>query len=191
MDNKMKKPVKDLHEFTHAGLECWIVPHGGWKNGYVAVEKDHPYFGKEYTSIDDEIEVHGGLTFSDEFVDGDKTLWVFGFDTAHSGDIWEGQYMTPYMQAYHKLFSSDVTHWTDEKLVEEIKILAEQLAKKGQHNGTQTQNRQDIELFVRPYSSIGRSKCVDIVLSFLCIYVQRSYGRKKQNKMSLLYKGII
>lgn len=133
----MKKPVKDLFEFTHAGLECWIVSHGSWKNGYVAVEKDHPYFGKQYTSIDDEIEVHGGLTFSDEFVDGDKSLWVFGFDTAHSGDIWESEdthYMTPYMQAYHKLFSSEVIYWTDEKLVEETKILAEQLAAVGKSN---------------------------------------------------------
>lgn len=38
-----------------------MLPAGaGYANGYVAVPKDPPYFGKFY----EDIQIHGGLTFS-------------------------------------------------------------------------------------------------------------------------------
>jgi hypothetical protein len=69
----------------------------GWGNGYVCVPKEHPLYGIDYS---DErvysLDVHGGVTFSEEVTEEDlerlslpvQTLdmWCFGFDTAHYGD---------------------------------------------------------------------------------------------------------
>lgn len=59
----------------------------GWGNGYVRIPEGHEYYGKNYDDIP--VNVHGGLTFSDNiFGDGKKFsdgYWV-GFDTAHYGD---------------------------------------------------------------------------------------------------------
>jgi len=81
-------------EFEHAGLKCLILRHPelGQLNGYVAVPRGHPGYGKDYDSMPYEdlfpVEVHGGLTFSKEG-DGDTWPegWWFGFDCAHAGDL--------------------------------------------------------------------------------------------------------
>ena len=74
----------------------WVfaVPHG-YANGYVAVSKEHPLYGKHYDDVD-EILVHGGVTYSGkmvprndfELLDGDlpEEYWCFGFDTIHCDD---------------------------------------------------------------------------------------------------------
>lgn len=90
----------------------------GWGNGYVAVDETHPLFGKEYDSA--EIEVHGGLTFSDQYSDNlfnagevigsekpTEKHWVFGFDTAHWNDT--------------------ADNWPKERVIEETMKLKEQL----------------------------------------------------------------
>lgn len=71
----------------------------GWGNGYVIVPKGHPVHGMHYDDIHDkfDIDVHGGLTFSDSAktlkeqgwlpdVGAEDTDWILGFDTAHYGD---------------------------------------------------------------------------------------------------------
>jgi hypothetical protein len=64
--------------------------HMGNLNGYVGVNRQHPWFGKHY---DDRslwgIQVHGGLTFCGKaFRQGMKgKYWYFGFDTAHAFDL--------------------------------------------------------------------------------------------------------
>jgi hypothetical protein len=68
----------------------------GWGNGYVLIPVGHPMHGKYYDDID--VEVHGGLTFSElaeenmkewsggKIIDEDLGSWIVGFDTAHYGD---------------------------------------------------------------------------------------------------------
>ena len=64
----------------------------GWGNGYVGVSESHPLYKVEYFDIE-QLEVHGGLTFS-SFVEASRKsewgelsgMWVFGFDTVHLGD---------------------------------------------------------------------------------------------------------
>lgn len=51
-------------------------------NGYIVIPEDSKFYNKSYTFINNEIDVHGGFTFSD-FVDGKFTI---GFDTAHEFD---------------------------------------------------------------------------------------------------------
>ena len=91
------------------GYQCLILrgPVGALC-GYVGVPLDHPAVGKSYYSTDfdideiitggaiekakiqkkiNEIEVHGGLTYSGQSVPRDKDFYWFGFDCAHSGDF--------------------------------------------------------------------------------------------------------
>lgn len=55
-----------------------------WYCGYVVIPKDHKYYDMDYEEIEEEIDVHGGLTFSGELdgIDG----YLLGFDCNHSFD---------------------------------------------------------------------------------------------------------
>lgn len=58
--------------------------HFIWYCGYVVIPEDHPCYGLDYEVVEDDIDVHGGLTFSGTFEDIDGFL--LGFDCAHAGD---------------------------------------------------------------------------------------------------------
>lgn len=53
---------------TKEGNQARIVHHtnAGHSCGYIGVPRNHPLYGVDYTSLDSEVEVHGGLTFSRE-----------------------------------------------------------------------------------------------------------------------------
>lgn len=84
----------DRIEFECEGFPCLMrrTHNGNWC-GYVAVSPTHPAFEKSYQDI--EVDVHGGLTYSDHCRDeichvpkpGEPdNVWWFGFDCAHGGD---------------------------------------------------------------------------------------------------------
>lgn len=88
---------------------------GGWGNGYVILDKEHPLYGKHYMEIEG-ISVHGGLTFSNyisesmikswDIPEEYKGMYMIGFDTFHAGDTEE--------------------YWTKERVQEEADNLLEQ-----------------------------------------------------------------
>lgn len=53
------------------------------------IPEDHPFYGAYYDDLEDDIVVHGGLTFSGDIEDVDGFL--LGFDCAHYGDSPEVQ----------------------------------------------------------------------------------------------------
>ncbi len=55
-----------------------------WYCGYVVIPKDSPFYGMDYEDLEDDVWVHGGLTFSGriEGVGG----YLLGFDCSHGGD---------------------------------------------------------------------------------------------------------
>jgi hypothetical protein len=69
----------------------------GWGNGYIAVPPSHFLWGMDYDKINELVDVHYGLTFSDVIDSGSTAFkehapegyWVFGFDTAHYDDSLE------------------------------------------------------------------------------------------------------
>lgn len=92
--------VEELDEvrFVHKGIECRIIRiagpeldenrYGGHLCGYIKVPKDHVCYGKGYDDI--EIDVHGGLTYSEIDQENHNYLppeghWI-GFDCVHAGD---------------------------------------------------------------------------------------------------------
>lgn len=83
-------PTDVVLQWTHCGLNCLIryVEHMGTYNGYVGVPIDHPYFEQDYHSEGIEnLEVHGGVTYTGFWEDLNDGLWYIGFDTAHYTDI--------------------------------------------------------------------------------------------------------
>ena len=96
------EPDKTQWQDEATGLPCIAVrhPRGGHWCGYVGVAEGHPHFEKGYEDVD--VDVHGGLTFSnlcqpheDEEGRGichvagpgePDRVWWLGFDCAHSGD---------------------------------------------------------------------------------------------------------
>jgi hypothetical protein len=79
----------NIEEWVDAdtGYKCTVMRHGtlGHLNGYVAIPKGHPFYGSSYDTLSEVIDVHGGLTYSDE--DKEAGEWVFGFDCSHAGDF--------------------------------------------------------------------------------------------------------
>ena len=70
----------DRLEFTVHGFKCLAkrINKLGHLCGYIMVEDTHPWYAKDYSELSD-VDVHGGLTYSDK--------GEFGFDCAHAGDL--------------------------------------------------------------------------------------------------------
>ena len=109
---------------TEAGLKAIVIATPmGHRCGYVSVPAEHPLHGKDYNDVD--VEVHGGLTYSDER-DG---LWWFGYDCAHWDDAKDPDLMS---DEYKKAFNdwprfNEGTIKTLEFCVAECEALAKQL----------------------------------------------------------------
>ena len=77
---------------TEEGYKAVILYVGDSHHcGYIGVTKDHSLYWKHYDDIlCADIEVHGGLTFSEDSISedfpADDNLWWLGFDCAHYGD---------------------------------------------------------------------------------------------------------
>jgi hypothetical protein len=116
------KNEPDSWEGEESGLKCRIVrvKWSGHLCGYVGVPEGHPLFQREYNNCPSDIEVHGGLTFSDHFKDDDR--WYFGFDCAHLGDLQPYQF-----ERDGHSFARD-TYKTFDYVQKEVKALALRLS---------------------------------------------------------------
>jgi hypothetical protein len=80
----------DLYEWTHRGVECVArrnLTHGAWC-GYADVPREVWSvfeFRSATSTLDDLIDVHGGVTYSENNLD--KDAFRVGFDCAHGGDL--------------------------------------------------------------------------------------------------------
>jgi len=73
---------------TKAGLRAVCRLVRDWRCGYVCLPPTNPNYKIPYNDLD--VEVHGGLTFGDEYGDypvlTDSKEWWVGFDCNHSWD---------------------------------------------------------------------------------------------------------
>lgn len=119
------------------GLDCAIIRNTEMGNlcGYVAVPKNHPLFGVKYSAnhpLLEAISVHGGLTFSENYLptnEGEPVVtedqWWFGFDCAHADDI------TPLLNEHFKRILGKPmpgTYKDIDYVKKEVEFLAVQLA---------------------------------------------------------------
>lgn len=77
----------------------------GWGNGYVGIPEGHPWYGKHYLDLED-VDVHGGITYSEIGTYEGRNYWVIGFDTGH--------------------YSDDISTWTKDRVREETINLYQQ-----------------------------------------------------------------
>lgn len=98
--------INTIKEFNYKGFDCIVKRIGyskgqsardainllgdddfsmrqWWLCGYVVLPGDHPLNGEHYDDINDVVDVHEGLTFSDN---GDRNTWIIGFDCNHAND---------------------------------------------------------------------------------------------------------
>lgn len=87
----MKREYIVERDFIECGFRCVVVGHSmGHRCGYLAIPQGHTLYGKDYDDI--YVEVHGGLTYSNESdeynypVETDEKVWWIGFDCGHFGD---------------------------------------------------------------------------------------------------------
>jgi hypothetical protein len=115
-----EEPDKIQFPDPDTGLPCLIVRnHSGSLCGYVGVDAGHPYYGRDYSDLEN-IEVHGCLTFTDSCrphepgKEGDAIchipaegesddVWWLGFDCSHAFD-----YMPAYASVHLKPLAGDV-----------------------------------------------------------------------------------
>jgi hypothetical protein len=108
----------DEKEFKYRGFICIIkrIQEMGHLCGYVGIPKSHRFYGKSYRDIEDmaDIKVHGGLTFSNEFIPdmeketAGRDLWFIGFDCAHAGDLMPYMLQGMTLNTMHLKFMTDV-----------------------------------------------------------------------------------
>lgn len=90
---------EDLVIFNSNGFECYVIRmmnlepyaldymYGGHFCGYITIPMEHRLFAVDYNDIKEDIEVHGGITFSDFSLFLKNKPWQLGFDCAHCDDI--------------------------------------------------------------------------------------------------------
>ena len=118
------------------GLDCLIVRGpAGALCGYVGVPESHSLFDVEYMDTYEkfiDLNAHGGITFSSRCDPGEAegenichtgevtnaTVWWFGFDCAHSGDL---------IPAYDWTFEGNNIYRKVPYVTEEVTSLASQL----------------------------------------------------------------
>lgn len=98
----------------------YIILNLGWHpTAYVEIPKGHSFYKVEYSDIEEDIEVHGGLTYSGDM--GKDGEWYLGWDYGHFIDY----------SGLEPMFPLDLRiggkKWTTEEILEDVKTAIGQL----------------------------------------------------------------
>jgi hypothetical protein len=93
--------------------------------GYVQVPKQHAWFNLNYTAIEDELYVHGGITYSGPL--DELGTWWFGFDCAHAFDHVPGILALLKQTGFEGELWEDGKVWDADAVLDECRNLAVQL----------------------------------------------------------------
>ena len=77
------------------------IPFDYWYCGYVEVPQESRFYQMNYDEANNELTVHGGITFSSRLAETDK--FAFGFDCYHIGDTPEVQNIEFTLKECYKL----------------------------------------------------------------------------------------
>lgn len=109
--------IETLAEGQVGKYKWTVLSLGTHPCGYVAVPENHPFYEKLYWEIDDQIEVHGGLTFGGR-IQGSND-YCFGWDYAHAGDY----------TGYATFGTNHEKRWTTQEIVDECLNVIKQFQK--------------------------------------------------------------
>lgn len=142
----MKRYYNELERGTHKGYD-WYVAHNmmGFRVGYVRVPRRHPWWQVPYSELNDEVDVHGGLTYCEKgpakHVPDFSYQWWIGFDCGHAWDAPDLSLVSPEQMALYEqvmgpngeqtlggMMFGDGTVRSQEYVVSECVALCEQAA---------------------------------------------------------------
>lgn len=131
MEYQSDRKMELLHYDKYKGYTYYILNLGTHPTAYIEIPKGHILHGMNYIEIykkDYYIDVHGGLTYSDNELMGIKTeSWFIGWDYAHAGD-YMGYYESFSKYNIHTLNSDyDNKKWTTEEIIKECKNAIKQI----------------------------------------------------------------
>lgn len=120
MEYSSERKREILFEGKYKNYQFYILNLGTHPTAYVEIPKRNKLYGKSYHYID--IDVHGGLTYSEDYLKGIKeNSWFIGWDYGHFGDYMGYQVKLPVD------FSMYDKKWTTEEIFEEVKDVINQI----------------------------------------------------------------
>lgn len=128
MNNKIRpmiyqvnRKMELLHKDNYKGYNYYILNLGTHPTAYIEIPEKNKLYGENYDNID--LNVHGGLTYSDNELMGIKSKnWFIGWDYAHAGD-----YMGFYKNVDLRLKNINDKKWTTKEIIKECKDAIDQL----------------------------------------------------------------
>ena len=107
----------ELLRGEYRGFEYRILDLGTHPTAYVKLPRNHPYYKKDWSNPNIDIEVHGGLTYSRNYLTCEAdhlSGWWIGWDYAHYGDHlgWEDYY--------------NGKRWTTEEILKDVTYVIDQ-----------------------------------------------------------------
>ena len=124
MQYQANNKIELLDSGTFKNYNYYILSLGTHPTAYVEIPKSNKIYEKDYSEID--LEVHGGLTYSRDFlwISKEKKLqgWFIGWDYAHYGDYAGYELMFP-----QEFQISEEKKWTTEEILEEVKDVIRQI----------------------------------------------------------------
>ena len=134
--------VEEIFEYNGYKCAC-VFTKGGYRCGYVAIDKNHPYYGLDCGDEGpNEIDCHWGLTYGGtgvHFCADEEGVWWFGFDCGHYTDLTDCNTAREYGLINDKEYSvaivfenilaadEDITLKDKEFVKENCKLIVEQL----------------------------------------------------------------
>lgn len=110
------------------GYTYYIMNLGTHPTSYVEIPSNHKLYRKNYHNID--IEVHGGLTYSDDtlYIGENKKIqnsWFIGWDYAHWGDY------TGYSEVMTSMYDKTDKKWTTKEIQQDVFNVCKQVSELG------------------------------------------------------------
>ena len=123
-----ERKIELLCKDNYKGFNYYILNLGTHPTAYIEIPKGHLLYGMSYGEIYDKdynIDVHGGLTYSDNHLQIlENGNWFIGWDYAHWSD-----YMPFYdeISISLKKWTTELKKWTTDEIIEECKKAIEQI----------------------------------------------------------------
>ena len=125
MEYGKERRTELLCKGKYKNYNYYVLNLGTHPTAYIEIPKENKLYRKSYDEIYKigcDIDVHGGLTYSNNELMGVKSEnWFIGWDYAHCGDYcgYE-EYMSESIRTYGK-------KWTTEEIIEECKNAIDQI----------------------------------------------------------------
>lgn len=119
-----KRTFEILHQGKYKGYQYYICSLGTHPTAYIEIPKTSIFYKQDMFEI--ELDAHGGITYSKDYLYNITNSWFIGWDYAHFGDYYELEGWYPNQLKLYENWKK----WTTEEILEEVKDVIEQIIEK-------------------------------------------------------------